>query len=164
MMYSFSITEQLVVFIESVGFGVLLAISYGIIDIITSLFTVGKKKTVICDIVFCLVCAVSLFGFILAYNLGKIRLYMILGISLGLIAYFTAFGAYVQRIGEIIIGFVHKVFRLILSPVRRLTAWLTNTLKRTANKIKDKHNRPKNEKKKIKKLHKAIAKEKESVV
>ncbi len=164
MMYSFSITNQLIVFIESIGFGVLLSMSYSVVDIIVSIFTIGKKKTAICDVIFCLVCAVSLFVFILAYNLGKLRFYIILGIVLGAVAYFTSFGYYTRHICESAVTVIRKSIMLILTPLKRLAASLKNRFITTVKNARKKHDKPKKEKKKIKNLNKAIAKENKSGV
>lgn len=145
-MYSFSITEQLVIFIESIGFGVLIAISYGIVNIIVSLFLSGRRKTVVSDILFSLICAFAVFSFILAFNLGKLRFYMVIGTVTGLVAYTAAFGSYAKQICEGATGCVHKLFSAMFKPVK-------NLIKR----------KPKKEKK-PKKMRKALAKEKESVV
>lgn len=144
-MYSFSITEQLVVFIESIGFGVLIAISYGVVNIVVGLFLSGRSKTVVSDILFSLICAFAVFSFILAFNLGKLRFYMVPGAVIGLVAYTVAFGSYAKQICEGATGCVHRLLSAMFKPVKKLT-------KRSRKKKKDK------------KMRKALAKEKESVV
>lgn len=135
-MYSFSITDQLVVFVESVGFGVLLGVAYSVVDIAVSVVAEGRKKTVACDVIFCPLCAVALFSFILAYNLGKLRFYMVLGILLGLAVYFVAFGSYAQRLCEIVTGLVRRAFRFIFKPLKALFLKLRSRSERTAKKRK----------------------------
>lgn len=155
-MYSFSITEQLVVFIESIGFGVLLAVGYGAVDVAVSVFLADRKKRVACDIIFSLLCAVSLFSFMLAYNLGKLRLYMVLGIVIGLTAYLVAFGAYAAKACEKVTSGIRHFFFGTFSVIKRAGVSMMDKLKRTQKK-------PKKEKK-TKKMRKTLAKEKESVV
>ncbi len=156
-MYSFSITDQLVVFIESVGFGVLLGVTYSVVDVAASVFFEGRRKIIACDIAFCPLCAVALFSFILAYNLGKLRFYMVLGILLGLAVYFVAFGSYAQSACEFITRLVHRAFALSVRPFKRMFLKLRSKLARTEKKEK-------NKKKKFKNLRKSIANENESVV
>ncbi|MGN0463874.1 MAG: spore cortex biosynthesis protein YabQ [Acutalibacteraceae bacterium] len=154
-MYSFSITEQLVVFIESVGFGVLLGASYSIVDLAVSIFTVGRKKTVICDSIFSGLCAVALFCFILAYNLGKFRLYMSVGILVGVVVYFVSFGSYAQKLCSFILGGVHRFMSFVFTPLKRFFSWIRRRAERTFKNLKQK---------KAKKSAKPIANKNESVV
>lgn len=139
-MFSFSITKQLIVFLQSVGFGFLIGIIHLITDFLCSFLISNKAKTIVSDILFCIMFSVATYCFVLAYNLGKLRLYVALGILFGVILFSLTLG---------------DVLAVMFSWVEVLVFKLRNRIVALLKKIKKFFKT---------KLNKPIAKENKSVV
>lgn len=169
MMFSFSATEQVVTFLRSIGFGVLLSAAYSLTDVAVSLFFSGKAKVKICDVIATVFGAVAFFCFVLAYNLGKFRFYTVFGAGLGLASGFCSFSSYVISFGERLTNALRRgtsaFFRPIIGSVKRMKTRFTCTVDRRKEKNRfKKENRKKKPKKKSKKSRKSIAKGNNDVV
>lgn len=150
-MYSFSITEQLVVFLQAFGLGFIVGLIQNVFDLIFGLFIRGKSKKVLSDIFFCLTFSFVLFCFVLAYNFGKLRLYLLLGLCFGVTIYVFSVGEIISGLFKTLEKCINKgitiavyPFKVIIKGLKKITA-------------KNRHFF-------MKKLNKSIAKEKESVV
>ncbi len=150
-MYSFSITKQLIVFLQSFGFGFIIGVVRSVIDLIFGLFLSSKWKSIISDIVFCIAFAMLLFCFVLAYNLGKLRLYLILGLCFGVIVYSFSLGDLISKVFLYLHNGISTVAAVVSLPFKKLFSYS----RIGAQKIRHFFE---------KKLNKAIAKENKSGV
>ena len=87
-MYSFEQSEQLNLFLLSLGAGFVLGIVYDILRTIRLTISRGKIIIFIFDILYFLIFSLATFLFFLAINKGEFRSYMIFGEILGFIFYF----------------------------------------------------------------------------
>lgn len=150
-MYSFSITEQLVVFLQAFGLGFIVGLIQNVFDLIFGLFIRGKPKKILSDIFFCLTFSFALFCFILAYNLGKLRLYLLIGLCFGVAIYVLSVGEIIAGLFKILEKYINKVIAVVVYPFKIIIKGIKNIA------VKNCHFS-------MKKLNKSIAKEKESVV
>lgn len=150
-MYSFSITQQLIVFLQSFGFGFIIGIVHGLIDFIFGLFFSPKTKSIIADTVFCIIFALMLFCFVLAYNLGKLRLYLILGLCFGVVTYSLSLGDLVSKFFQVLTNSISRVVSIVFLPARKLLSVIHSINRKFRHFLE-------------KKLGKSIAKENESGV
>ncbi len=164
MMFSFSPSQQVIVFFESMGFGALSALGYVLIDALVGAFADGKKKTVICDIIWSVSASVAFFVFLLSYNLGKFRFYIALGTVLGFVATLISFGTYIRRFFDRIIATPRKMILFVVRKFENICLRTVRRLKSTFNKAKSKQKERKNMKKKFKKTPESIAKRNNDVV
>lgn len=126
-MYSFSVTNQLIVFLESFGFGLIIGITENILFCFCGLFTVKEKiRYIISDTLLSLFITVSVFCFILSYNLGVMRFYLVLGLLFGTVIYELSFAGIIKLILDklfstfkVCIIFFLKPFLKILSNVNK---------------------------------------------
>ncbi|MBQ6874007.1 MAG: spore cortex biosynthesis protein YabQ [Clostridia bacterium] len=97
-MFSFSITKQLIVFLQALGLGFITGLIYLIMSFIFGIILPRSCRYAVTDTVFCIWLSLSSFSFVLAYNLGKLRLYIILGIIFGAILFFLTLGDILSRL------------------------------------------------------------------
>jgi spore cortex biosynthesis protein YabQ len=86
-MYSFEQSEQLRLFLLSLGAGFFLGIIYDILRTIRLTLTKSKKVIFIFDVLYFILFGLGTFIFFLATNKGEFRSYMILGEIIGWIFY-----------------------------------------------------------------------------
>ena len=119
-MFSFSITKQLIVFLQSFGFGFLIGLVHLVTDFICSLLLPKKAQTVVSDVLFCIVFSIATYCFVLAYNLGKLRLYVILGILFGVILFSLTLGDVVSGLFLRAEGLIVGIRKTIAVKLRKI--------------------------------------------
>lgn len=121
-MYTVPQSEQLSIFIASLGFGFLLGVLYDITRAIRLTFTKSKWAIVVFDIIYFLVFAFLTMLFILALNKGEVRSYIIAGQVIGWLFYYFSFGIAVIKFTDYSVAFIKKVFnriyKLLTAPFR----------------------------------------------
>ena len=135
-MYSFSITEQFIVFLESFGFGFAEGLFYSAVNFIVGLFVFTKKKIIITDIVFSVMNCFLLFCFILAFNMGRVRFHLILGILLGVLVYFFSLHAVLSRISDKFSAAMKRVFTLIFLPMKKVIGLINKIFHKISSKLR----------------------------
>ena len=102
--------------------GLLIGIFYDIFRIIRRSFKISDLHTYIEDIIFGIFTGLFLIFIIFIYNDGSIRLYMFIGIFLGLILYLVTISKYFVKFNVFIIkivkNFISKIFKIMLYPFK----------------------------------------------
>lgn len=128
------------------------------IGIIFDFFRSLRKKvktsdslTYIQDTIFFIISGILILYSMYKFNSGEVRLYIFIGILLGILLYFCILSKYVMRIFVIVIEILERILNKIFSPIIIIINFLLKISKRIFNKI-----RYNNTKKYIlfKKLHK----------
>lgn len=121
-MYSVPQSEQLAIFVSSLGLGFLLGILYDIFRAVRLSITKSKIAILIFDIIYFILFGLLTFIFILALNKGEIRFYIIVGELIGAVFYYISFGIAVIKITDRIISLLRRfysfVFKVISAPFR----------------------------------------------
>lgn len=121
-MYSVPHSEQLSIFLSSLGVGFILGVLYDFLRGIRLSVSDSKVLVVVFDLLYSVLLAFITFIFILAVNKGEIRFYIISGEIIGLIFYYVSFGIAAIKITDKIVGILRKlyafVFKLISAPFR----------------------------------------------
>lgn len=144
-MYSVPQSEQLTIFISSLGLGFLLGILYDILRALRLSLTKSKTALVFFDILYFVLFAFCTFIFILALNKGEVRFYIIAGELIGALFYYISFGIAVIKITDRAVtvlkrfySFVFKVvgapFRLIKRGFSSIFAKISKVFKKTEKK------------------------------
>lgn len=131
-----AIAAQTRLFMMAFGFGFLLGVLYDLFRIARLTVTRGRVAVFIADVAYFLLVGILVFLFMLAYNRGEIRSYLLLGIVLGFAVYYFTFGAFVLKWTNRIIRFLrrlfHTVWRVLSAPFR----WIYRLLRRICVKIR----------------------------
>ena len=112
-MYSFEQSEQLRLFLLSLGAGFFLGIIYDILRTIRLTLTKSKKVIFIFDVLYFILFGLGTFIFFLATNKGEFRSYMILGEIIGWIFYYLSFGLAAKSFTDAFVKAIHTVFKFV---------------------------------------------------
>ena len=112
-MYSFEQSEQLRLFLLSLGAGFFLGIIYDILRTIRLTFTKSKRVIFIFDVLYFILFGLGTFIFFLATNKGEFRSYMILGEIIGWIFYYLSFGLAAKSFTDAFVKAIHTVFKFV---------------------------------------------------
>lgn len=105
--------QQSTAFLCSILLGAILGLLYGCFKFMRIAFHFSKWMTVVSDILFMLIAAVSVFFFALAFLSGYIRIYLIPGVLIGFLAVRCTIGKLVFKIYNPVIHFMHFTFHQI---------------------------------------------------
>ena len=114
-MYSFEQSEQLKLFLLSLGAGFVLGILYDILRTIRLTFTKSKKVIFIFDILYFVLFGFDTFIFFLATNKGEFRSYMVFGEVLGWIFYYLSFGLAAKSFTDAFVNAIQDYFCAIFT-------------------------------------------------
>lgn len=104
---------------------------YGVFKMFRTAFSPGKIALILLDVLFMIISALSLFMFSLAYLLGFVRIYIILGALIGFLAYRSTLGMIFSKLYCPIIKFIGKVIRIICNYFKKIA----KSLLKIAHKI-----------------------------
>lgn len=121
-MYSFQQSEQLKLFLLSLGAGFFLGIIYDLLRTVRLSLTHSKVAVFIFDILYFFIFGLFTFLFILAVNKGEVRFYLLFGEILGLVLYYFSFGIAAIKISDKIVKtvrlFFGALFKVFTAPFR----------------------------------------------
>lgn len=116
MTYAEPLSNQILIFIRSIGPGVIIGILY---DVIFSFFrTISNKRCVIitADIIFSVSATLISFFYMVIYNSGTVRLNMIIAQIVGAVAFHMTMGRYVAEMTTFISKIIGKTVAFIFTP------------------------------------------------
>ncbi len=151
MTYAEPLSNQVLMFIRSIGPGVIIGILY---DVIFSFFrAISHKRFMIitADLIFSITATLISFFYMVIYNSGTVRLNIIAAQFIGAVAFHLTMGKYVAKVTEFVAKIIGKIITLIFSPFVFVSRKLTSKLSIIREKIKPKRKTyPKEEVKKKK--------------
>ena len=116
------VTNQAYLFFIFILNGIIIGILFDFFRILRKTFKTTDFVTYIEDLLFWILTGFSIIYFIFAFNNGEIRLFMFLGIALGIFIYMFLFSSYFIKINVIIINFfkkiIGKIFKIIFIPIK----------------------------------------------
>jgi len=107
-----SVYGQAVVFLYSLILGAVLGMFYDVFRIIRIALKSSTASVFIQDLLYFSSSAVICFVFMMKYNFGELRGYILLGALIGFAVYYRTIGKIVYKCASIIIKFITKVIRL----------------------------------------------------
>lgn len=131
-----TIAVQTRLFMMAWGFGFLLGVAYDLCRILRLTITRGRIAVFIVDILYFLAAGLSVFLFMLAYNQGEFRFYLILGIIFGFLIYYFTFGAFILKWSNRTIRLLRRVLRAILHAFMLPILWLERLFQRCFARIR----------------------------
>ncbi len=135
-MYTFAISEHLEIFLLSLGMGFLLGILYDVVRIIRLIVSRGRAALFIFDFLYLALCAVLIYLFIIAVNMGAVRAYILIAQLLGFFCYYISFGIVVIRISDKIISLSKKAIRFIFNVIKKPFCFFARVIRRVFRAIK----------------------------
>lgn len=140
--------SQTVLFIEALALGFVLGFCMEPLRICRLMLRPGAVSVFFQDIIYWFFCSVCSFVFILTVNSGQLRIFLIIGIVLGMVIYFLTLGALIMRASKAIVAFIRRVFRFVDRKIARPIAGVYDKTKqnvvKSANKLRVYHKKIQN--------------------
>ena len=129
------ILAQTTSFLYAMTLGAVLSIVYDVFRIIRVAF--GGKKTAVFieDLVFSLVALVLTFVFVIAFNNGELRFFVLIGELLGFVTCHYTIGKIIIGFSRVIISGFKWLLRLIFNPIVKLFKKILPRIRRTKKKL-----------------------------
>lgn len=99
-----AIGEQALALLMSAALGAMLGVLYDFFRAVR--YALGKAGAAVCDVLFCLVCALSLFWLVMRSAQGTLGTWVIPLLGAGALLYFASVSAFVLRAAEKTIGMI----------------------------------------------------------
>lgn len=108
------ITNQAFLFLVFVVIGLIIGLLFDIFRILRISFKTKDFVTYIEDILFWIITGILVLYSIFIFNNGEIRLFIFIGIAIGVILYIMLFSSLIIKYSVYIINFIKKVVRVVL--------------------------------------------------
>jgi len=108
--------EQLISFVYFIIIGISLSIIFDIFRILRKTIKTSDIVTNIQDILFCFITGIIIISSIFYFNKGELRLFIFIGIMLGISFYMIFISKFFIKINVAIINFVKKILFLLIKP------------------------------------------------
>ncbi len=139
MRYSEPLNHQILIFVRSLGSGIIIGVMYTILSSLRSILGTSMKAYVMCDGAFCILAGTYAFFFGVVYNSGVIRFNILFSQVAGALLFYFALGRYLCSITDRAAVRIRKVIRLIFLPFiflyRRLSTLLGKTFLLLKNSV-----------------------------
>lgn len=110
-----SITEQTQVFIIFVIVGIIISFLFDIFRILRKVYKFSNMLIYMQDILFWLLTGIIILQAIFKFNSGDIRIFLFLGIFVGVFIYISLFSIYVIKIGSFILKLMNTLIRKLIN-------------------------------------------------
>ena len=120
--------EQALKFLCTACLGFCIGMLYDLLSVILNKSRAGKIATAVFDAIFWIVSTAATFFTLFCFPDAGIEWHLFLGIFLGLILYFFAFGNIFRKIFLKIIDFTLKLFKILLTPLRFLLKMMNKVI------------------------------------
>ena len=110
-----SIAEQTQVFIIFVIVGIIISFLFAIFRILRKVYKFSNMLIYMQDILFWLLTGIIILQAIFKFNSGDIRIFLFLGIFVGVFIYISLFSIYVIKIGSFILKLINTLIRKLIN-------------------------------------------------
>lgn len=122
------VTNQAYLFLIFIANGVIIGILFDFFRILRKSFRTSDLMTYLEDFLFWILTGILILYSIFIFNNGEIRLFMFLGIGIGIITYLLLFSSYFIKINVTIITFIQKIlskiFAILIFPFQYLYKYI----------------------------------------
>lgn len=133
------VTNQAYLFLIFIINGIIIGFIFDFFRIIRKAFKTADIVTYIQDLLFWILTGLIILYSTFTFNNGEIRIFMFVGILIGLILYMTLISSYIIKINVTIINFIKniliKIINIILTPFKAIYNILEKTCKKIYKKL-----------------------------
>ncbi len=134
------VAEQTLLFFEALAVGFVLGLFMEPLRIYRMMVRPGTVAVFFQDIIYWFLCAVCSFVFILTVNSGQLRVFLVIGIVIGMTIYFLTIGTLIMKASKAITAFLRRVHRFlnrkITYPATQAYEKTKKNAMKTANKLR----------------------------
>lgn len=152
MTYAEPLSNQILMFISSIGPGVLIGFIYDVIFTFFRTFSHKRAVIITADIIFSILATLISFFYMVIYNSGTVRLNIIFAEALGAVAFHFTMGRYISKPIEFIAVIFGRVVGIICYPVVFLIGKIKLLYGKILLKVPDRFKREKKEGLRAKKI------------
>ena len=145
MTYAEPLSNQVLMFIRSVGPGVLIGFIYDVIFTFFRTFSNKRPVIIAADLTFSIITTLISFFYMVIYNSGIVRLNIIIAEILGAVAFHFTMGQYMAKPISLIAKTIGKIAEVIFYPV----SFLYGKIKQSVSKLGLKKRQKDSTKKKV---------------
>lgn len=127
---------QLYNFFIFIVLGLIIALIFDLFRILRKKFKTNNIITYIEDILFWIISGFLITSAILQFNDGELRLYLFLGLSIGIVMYMLLFTKFINMIFLKILTPVQILIDFFLSLLKKIYNFINKTIKKCKNKSK----------------------------
>lgn len=140
--FGVSVSGQIMTFLYAMALGGILGAIYDIFRILRVAFG-GKTVAVFAeDLAFSLIALIMTFVFVIAFNNGELRFFVLLGELAGFTAYYLTVGRLVIGFSKAIINFLKRAFQLLIRPFVKFCSAIKGKIKQKKEKRRKKEKKP----------------------
>ena len=110
--------DQVQIFLYSLVLGLILGIIYDIFRIFRLTFNVKKWGIFFQDILYFITISLVSFSFIIIFNKGEVRYYIIIGQLIGGVIYYISLGRIVYKYSKNLLWHINRFFRNLFFPLK----------------------------------------------
>ncbi len=134
------VAEQTLLFLEALTVGFFLGLFMEPLRIYRMMARPGTVAVFFQDMIYWFLCAVCSFVFILTVNSGQLRIFLVIGIVIGMTVYFLTIGTLIMKASKAITAFIFRVARFlnckVTYPVTQAFEKTKKNAMKTANKLR----------------------------
>lgn len=134
------VAEQTLLFLEALTVGFFLGLFMEPLRIYRMMARPGTVAVFFQDIIYWFLCAVCSFVFILTVNSGQLRIFLVIGIVIGMTVYFLTIGTLIMKASKAITAFIFRVLRFlnrkVTYPITQAIEKTKKNAMKTANKLR----------------------------
>ena len=131
MTYAEPLSNQVLMFIRSIGPGVLIGFIYDVIFTFFRTFSNKRPVIIAADLIFSIIATLISFFYMIIYNSGIVRLNIIIAEILGAVAFHYTMGQYMAKPASLVAKFIGKIAEFIFYPV----SFLYGKIKQSVSKL-----------------------------
>lgn len=107
------VAKQTILFLEATAVGFFLGFCMEPLRIYRLMLRPGAVAVFFQDIIYWSLCSVCSFVFILTVNLGQLRIFLVIGIVIGMVVYFLTLGSLIMKVSKAIVSLIRRALRFI---------------------------------------------------
>ncbi|MDD6528220.1 MAG: spore cortex biosynthesis protein YabQ [Oscillospiraceae bacterium] len=136
MTYGFAISQQLELFLYSLGYGFTLGLYYRLVMTVRKAISEIKAAYIAFDILFCVTATVVTFCFFLVYTDGQVRIISVFAASAGFVVYLLSADFFIKKLFYYPVKLIVKSVKLLFRPLTAMIHFIKKICKKLSVKIK----------------------------
>ena len=145
MTYAEPLSNQVLMFIRSIGPGVLIGLIYDVIFTFFRTFSSKRPVIIAADLTFSIIATLISFFYMVIYNSGTVRMNIIIAEIIGAVAFHMTMGKYIAKPVSLIAKAVGKIAQTAFYPVLFICKKIKSLTKKLINNVDKKEKKEKKE-------------------
>lgn len=115
--------------------GAIIGLLFDIFRILRKTFKTKNIVTYMEDILFWILAGISIIFFMYNFSNGNLRLFMVLGLMIGIVLYIITFSKIIINISLIIINILKQILKFFILPIKKISNTIVKSVNHLSSKI-----------------------------